>query len=583
MYVCYSGGGRPLRLKSQLKSQIILEKIKKYHIQQVIHRISQNVDSLLAGLDDEALSTLKNKLEDAPRSRGELLALMEDSEYVSKLLGLLEGIQGGKDVVSDIKRDWELIINLSTEDYVSASKSDLETIKPVISHYRRCAKRSLEEGTEMSIDLPEKLDVDQPSDEASAVPMELRDLEDRYRVRLQNFVKIHQVGQGAYGDVWLAEDIVNKIPVALKKLKLSENREGFPKNAIREILLLNTLKHKNIVNLLGIAYSTNTRRSRTPKSDEIIMDGETLKKDDEIKRKDETKKQKADQSETYNVWMVFEYLPLDLSGYIEALKEKNKHQGFILSLPEIKSIMFQILQALAYIHKQSIVHRDLKTANILMNLDGQVKIADFGLARQMPYLPSGLTNRVVTLWYRSPELLLGDVQYSYSVDIWSVGCILCELVAGSHLFAADKEYTILRLIAEHLGIPNEATMRYFRALPLYSDIHSNPLHPDKIGSIPSRAAEFESTFRTKLGSAGYDLLRKLLDYNPTTRISAESALRHPFFKETSIHAVDRSIKVAHSFMKRKQGGHGARKKDYVKYAKIGNIREIKRKQAMKKL
>ncbi|KFG48709.1 putative cell-cycle-associated protein kinase CDK, partial [Toxoplasma gondii p89] len=299
---------------------------------------------------------------------------------------------------------------------------------------------------------------------------------------LNNFVKVQQVGQGAYGDVWLAEDVKNRRWVAMKKMKImapppgalpannpphalaprqeehaksrkvereektreekptekggaaavaaacqqmnnaGEEREGFPRTAIREICLLNELsKCKHTVELLAVVHSKPRLKDRHHRG---------------------------------AVWMVFEYLPFDLLGFLDAIRDsKEKREKYTrpqtwLSIGEIKGILLQLFTALHHCHRKNVVHRDLKSANLLMDTDGTVKLADFGLARKFTNEKPALTNRVITLWYRPPELLLGSEAYDGSVDMWSAGCIMAELVCGMPLFAADKEAALLRQIVE---------------------------------------------------------------------------------------------------------------------------------------
>ena len=172
---------------------------------------------------------------------------------------------------------------------------------------------------------------------------------------------------------------------------MENEKEGFPLTAIREIMILKRLNHKNIINLLEIV---------------------TSKPSDKNKNRG-------------NVYLVFEYMEHDLSGLLG--------RKFDFSVPIIKVIMKQILLGVDYLHDNNIIHRDIKGANILLNNRGEVKLADFGLARihnPNPNIIKQYTNRVVTLWYRSPELLLGAVNYGPAIDMWSVGCVFSELLTG---------------------------------------------------------------------------------------------------------------------------------------------------------
>lgn len=168
--------------------------------------------------------------------------------------------------------------------------------------------------------------------------------------------------------------------VALKKIKLESEDEGIPSTAIREIALLKELHHPNIVTL-----------------QDIVLD-------------------------SAEITLVFEYLDQDLGHLIEA----NNREP--LDMPIVKSYMKQILEGLAYCHKNKVLHRDLKPQNLLVNKDGVLKLADFGLARAFGIPVKNYTHNVVTLWYRSPDVLMGSQTYSTHVDMWSVGCIFAEMV-----------------------------------------------------------------------------------------------------------------------------------------------------------
>lgn len=208
---------------------------------------------------------------------------------------------------------------------------------------------------------------------------------------------------------------------------------------------------------------------------------------------------------------------------------------------EVKTLMLQLLSAVAYCHERWILHRDLKTSNLLMNNRGTIKVADFGLARRYgdPVGVGGLTQLVVTLWYRcvfsrsceshtdysqirvyrAPEILLGATTYSTAVDLWSVGCIFTELLLKEPLFQAKGELELISMIFKLLGPPTTATWPDYPNLPLAKTINLPPPHPP----------QFRQKFQY-ITSAGIDLLSRLLTYDPDERITAEEALRHPYFR-----------------------------------------------------
>ena len=203
--------------------------------------------------------------------------------------------------------------------------------------------------------------------------------------------KLTLIGEGTYGSVFLAKSPTGQL-VALKKIR-KEKKEGFPITAIREIKILKRVDHPNIVKLLDVVSS----HTYTPH----FKDGD--------------------------VFMVFEFCDHDLTGLMESRAQ--------ISDAQVKYYMKCILEGLYYLHKDKIMHRDIKGANILISNNGAVKIADFGLARIMNK-QSGYTNRVVTLWYRAPELLLGMSDYSSKIDLWALGCLFAELITrGAVLFS----------------------------------------------------------------------------------------------------------------------------------------------------
>ena len=201
---------------------------------------------------------------------------------------------------------------------------------------------------------------------------------------VEAYEKIEQVGEGTYGEVFMARSRDDSSLVALKKVKLEGEREGFPITAIREIKILKSLNHDNVINMKEIVTSKNKS----------------------------------------SIYMVFEYMDHDLTGLAG-------REGIKFSVPQIKCYMQQLLTGLNYCHLNNILHRDIKGANLLIDNNGVLKLADFGLARSCALENSrALTNRVITLWYRPPELLLGTQAYGPAVDTWSAGCIFAELLLG---------------------------------------------------------------------------------------------------------------------------------------------------------
>jgi len=260
--------------------------------------------------------------------------------------------------------------------------------------------------------------------------------------------------------------------VALKKIRLEAEDEGVPSTAIREISLLKELKDDNIVKLLDIVH--------------------------------------ADQK----LYLVFEFLDVDLKRYMEF----GNQNGVPMSLDMVKKFTHQLCSGLLYCHAHRILHRDLKPQNLLIDKTNNLKLADFGLARAFGIPMRTYTHEVVTLWYRAPEVLLGSRHYSTAIDMWSVGCIMAEMVNKGHaLFPGDSEIDQIFKIFRVLGTPNEETWPGVRALPDYKPTFPQWSGTDLASQIPA------------LDPDGIDMIRQMLAYDTAKRISAKRSLIHPYF------------------------------------------------------
>ncbi|KAH0590544.1 hypothetical protein H2248_000689 [Termitomyces sp. 'cryptogamus'] len=292
------------------------------------------------------------------------------------------------------------------------------------------------------------------------------------------YEKLNQIEEGSYGVVFRARDKQTGDIVALKKLKLDEEKNGFPITALREIFSLMTCRHENVV---GIR--------------EVVV-GDTLTQ----------------------VFVVMDFIEHDLKTLLTLMPSP-----FLQS--ETKTLMLQLLSAVAHCHSNWILHRDLKTSNLLMNNRGTIKVADFGLARRYgdPIGVGGMTQLVVTLWYRAPEILLGATTYSTAIDMWSVGCIFAELLLKEPLFQAKGELELISMIFKLLGPPTQDSWPGYFLLPLAKTL-----------SLPSpQHHQFRQKFQY-MTTAGIDLLMSLLTYDPERRITAEEALQHPYFTESPL-------------------------------------------------
>jgi mitogen-activated protein kinase 1/3 len=192
-----------------------------------------------------------------------------------------------------------------------------------------------------------------------------------------------------------------------------------------------------------------------------------------------------------------------------------------LTLDHVQYFVYQILRGLKYIHSANVIHRDLKPSNLLVNANCDLKICDFGLARGLESdQPGGLTEYVVTRWYRAPEIMLACHEYTKAIDVWSVGCIFAELLARQALFPGDDYIAQLRLISEKMGRPSEADLdfvtserakRFMLSLPVKKPVPMAELFPEH-----------------KNETEAHSLVKRLLTFHPRTRVTVEDALEHPF-------------------------------------------------------
>ncbi|KIW14771.1 hypothetical protein PV08_07556 [Exophiala spinifera] len=299
---------------------------------------------------------------------------------------------------------------------------------------------------------------------------------------VSQYETLNSIEEGSYGFVSRARKKSSGAIVALKRLKMhNEATEGFPVTGLREIQTLQSCRHDHVVKLL-----------------EVVM-GDSLR----------------------DVYLVMEFLEHDLKTLLEDMAEP-----FLPS--ETKQLMLQLVSATEYLHSNWIMHRDLKTSNLLLNNRGEIKLADFGMARYAGHpRPQRLTQLVVTLWYRAPELLLGAEEYDFEIDIWSVGCIFAEFLTREPLFQGNTEVDQLSRIFALLGTPTNETWPGFRSLP-----NAKALHPilSKSSSSSSSSSLSVSKF-PYLTNSGLRLLASMLSMDPSGRPSATEILSHPYFKE----------------------------------------------------
>jgi len=300
---------------------------------------------------------------------------------------------------------------------------------------------------------------------------------------VDEFERLNKIDEGTYGVVYRAKNKKTGEIVALKKIKMEKERDGFPMTSLREINVLLSFHHPSVVDVKEVVVGSN-------------LD---------------------------SIFMVMEYMEHDLKGLMETMKQP-------FSQSEVKCLMLQLFEGVKYLHDNWVLHRDLKTSNLLLNNCGELKICDFGLARQYGSPLKPYTQMVVTLWYRAPELLLGAKQYSTAIDMWSLGCIMAELLAKEPLFNGKSEIDQLDKIFRALGTPNEKIWPDFVNLQgVKCNFVKQPYN-----KLRDKFPPTSFSGRPTLSESGFDLLNRLLTYDPNKRITAEEALRHEWFKEVPL-------------------------------------------------
>lgn len=293
---------------------------------------------------------------------------------------------------------------------------------------------------------------------------------------VEEFQCLNKIEEGTYGVVYRARDKRTEEIVALKRLKMEKEKEGFPITSLREINTLLKGQHPNIVTVREIVVGSN-------------MD---------------------------KIFIVMDYVEHDLKSLMETMRHKKQ----MFTPGEVKCLLKQLLSAVAHLHDNWILHRDLKTSNLLLSHKGILKVGDFGLAREYGSPLKAYTPIVVTLWYRAPELLLCTKEYSTPIDMWSVGCIFAELLLMNALFPGKSEVDQLNRVFKELGTPSENIWTGFNKLPAVQKM--------KFNEYPV------SNLRSKFGmlsELGLALLLGFLTYDPTKRLTAEKSLENAYFNE----------------------------------------------------
>ncbi|KAI9101545.1 hypothetical protein K1719_023789 [Acacia pycnantha] len=286
------------------------------------------------------------------------------------------------------------------------------------------------------------------------------------------YLRREVLGEGTYGVVYKAIDTKTGETVAIKKIRLGKQKEGINFTALREIKLLKELKNPNIIELI----------------DAFPHKG--------------------------NLHLVFEFMETDLEAVI-------RDRNIFLSPADIKSYLQMTLKGLAYCHKKWVLHRDVKPNNLLIGPNGQLKLADFGLARVFGSPDRRFTHQVFARWYRAPELLFGAKQYGSGVDVWAAACIFAELLLRRPFLQGLSDIDQLGKIFAAFGTPTPSQWADIVYLPDYVEYQYVP------------APTLRSLFPMASDDA-LDLLSKMFTYDPKVRISVQQALEHRYFSSVPL-------------------------------------------------
>lgn len=288
------------------------------------------------------------------------------------------------------------------------------------------------------------------------------------------YIATARLGKGTYGTVYkVVKKDTNEI-FAIKKIKMDVDTEGIPSTALREIAILKKMRHPNIISIKGLAFSDK------------------------------------------NIELCLEYCQFDLKKFMD----HHKDDPSVYNIRTIKSLMYQIVKATDFLHSHKILHRDLKPQNVLVTEGTLIaKLADFGLSRvySIPIRP--YTKEVLTLWYRSPEMMLGMSNYSTGLDIWSLGCIFGEFFMKKPMFMGDSEIDQLFKIMKVYGTFNENVLPGYKSFPYF-----NKEFPYW---RPMGLREYmTASCQVPMDEVAFDLLEKMLRIDPIKRISCKDALNH---------------------------------------------------------
>ncbi|AET41054.1 cyclin-dependent serine/threonine protein kinase SGV1 Ecym_7206 [Eremothecium cymbalariae DBVPG len=339
------------------------------------------------------------------------------------------------------------------------------------------------------------------------IELKKRDGEQVYGVTkfLGNYKEEKKLGQGTFGEVYKGIHLATQRQVAMKKILVKAENDLFPITAQREITILKRLNHKNVLRLIEMVYDHSPFQNGNSYGQDSAQSSGA---NDSLK----------------SFYMILPYMVADISGILH-------NPRMTLDMGDIKNMMLQIFEGINYIHCKKFMHRDIKTANILLDHKGILKIADFGLARNYYGAPPNLkypggagtdakyTSVVVTRWYRAPELVLGDKNYTTAVDIWGIGCVFAEFFEKKPILQGKTDIDQGHVIFKLMGTPSNDDWLLARYLPgaELTKTYYEPTYKERFGK--------------HLSESGLDLLSKLLALDPYKRVTAMSAVKHPFFLE----------------------------------------------------
>lgn len=288
----------------------------------------------------------------------------------------------------------------------------------------------------------------------------------------RKYAPVKAIGSGAYGVVCACVDQEAKRKIAIKKITNVFEDMVDAKRIMREVKMLAHFNHPNVIQLFDLVPPRNKREFR-------------------------------------DMYLVLEYMETDLHKIIYS---KN-----VLTFQHYQYFLHQLLKGLKYIHSAGVIHRDLKPSNILLNANCDLKICDFGLARSTGD-ENIMTQYVVTRWYRAPEIMCCDEHYDAKVDMWSVGCILAEMIKRKPLFPGDHYIQQLNLIFQMLGTPSNNEISWIENRRALQFIRSRP---------PMKGKNLKKIFNN-VSAEGLNILQSMLQFNPNQRISVDEALSHNF-------------------------------------------------------